>query len=154
MKKISTRDWIDVGLARFRSCKSSWIANAFLLTCGTFEYEIDYESLFQNSFHYLCGNHTNTENANIKSILHPNCKNHPHLISNLCDFTYLLCNKQYFFVCPHIESQWGPFVFWNPLTFILFSIEERKQVLKMTAFSFSMTVTHAVEWELKHWQSI
>ncbi len=30
-EKISTRDWIDVGLARFRSCKSNWIANAFLL---------------------------------------------------------------------------------------------------------------------------
>lgn len=30
-EKISTRDWTDAGPARFRSCKSNWIANAFLL---------------------------------------------------------------------------------------------------------------------------
>lgn len=54
MKKISTRDWIDVGLARFRSCKSNWISNAFLLiTHNNLNMQLTV-SLFQTSLHCVC----------------------------------------------------------------------------------------------------
>ncbi len=55
-EKISTRDWIDVGLARFRSCKSNRIANVFLLITHNMWYISAWDrlSLFQTSFHCLC----------------------------------------------------------------------------------------------------
>lgn len=65
MKKISTRDWIDVGLARFRSCKSNWISNAFLLITHNNLNMQSTLSLFQTSLHIMCD----------KSYKYRKCKN-------------------------------------------------------------------------------